>query len=131
MPDDGLLHTCILTYASDYNLIPTALRPHGVSWDRESTVVASIDHAMWFHRPARVMSGCCMRWTALRRRALAGLRGGSSTIGGKADREAPCAEGLSIAYTATHPPAPGDGTTSVIDARDHRAFTDPAHAMGT
>ena len=54
MPDDGLLHTCILTYASDYNLIPTALRPHGVSWIGESTVVASIDHAMWFHRPARV-----------------------------------------------------------------------------
>ena len=54
MPDDPLLHTCMLTYASDYNLIPTALRPHGVSWMRGETILASIDHAMWFHRPARV-----------------------------------------------------------------------------
>jgi acyl-CoA thioesterase II len=54
MPDDPLLHICMLTYASDNNLIPTALRPHGASWIDGSTVVASIDHAMWFHRPARV-----------------------------------------------------------------------------
>src|SRR4051812_35717577 len=54
MPDDPLLHTCMLTYASDYNLIPTALRPHAMSWIGGGTIVASIDHAMWFHRPARV-----------------------------------------------------------------------------
>src|SRR3954452_4773180 len=54
MPDDALLHTCMLTYASDYHLMPTALRPHALSWLGGSAVVASIDHAMWFHRPARV-----------------------------------------------------------------------------
>ncbi len=54
MPDDPLLHTCMLTYASDYNLIPTALRPHGVSGLGGAMILASIDHAMWFHRPARV-----------------------------------------------------------------------------
>jgi len=54
MPDDPLLHTCMLTYASDYYLMPTALRPHGASWLGGSMIVASIDHAMWFHRPARV-----------------------------------------------------------------------------
>jgi acyl-CoA thioesterase-2 len=54
MPDDPLLHTCMLTYASDYHLMPTALRPHGLSWIGGSMIVASIDHAMWFHRPARV-----------------------------------------------------------------------------
>ena len=54
MPDDPLLHTCMLTYASDYLLISTALRPHATSWLDGRTVVASIDHAMWFHRPARV-----------------------------------------------------------------------------
>ncbi len=54
MPDDPLLHTCMLTYASDNNLIPTALRPHGATWIGGETVLASIDHAMWFHRPARV-----------------------------------------------------------------------------
>jgi acyl-CoA thioesterase-2 len=54
MPDDALLHTCVMTYASDYNLMATALRPHGLSWVGGRTIVASIDHAMWFHRPARV-----------------------------------------------------------------------------
>jgi acyl-CoA thioesterase-2 len=54
MPDDPLLHTCVLAYASDYYLMPTALRPHGASWMGGAMVVASIDHAMWFHRPARV-----------------------------------------------------------------------------
>ena len=54
MPDDPLLHTCMLTYASDFYLMPTALRPHGQTWFGGAMVVASIDHAMWFHRPARV-----------------------------------------------------------------------------
>jgi acyl-CoA thioesterase II len=54
IPDDPLLHTCIVTYASDYHLISTALRPHAMSWLGGGTIVASIDHAMWFHRKARV-----------------------------------------------------------------------------
>ncbi len=54
MADDPLLHTCVLTYASDWNLMSTALRPHALSWMDGGTIVASIDHAMWFHRPARV-----------------------------------------------------------------------------
>ncbi|MGZ6142702.1 MAG: acyl-CoA thioesterase, partial [Myxococcales bacterium] len=54
MPDDPMLHACLLAYASDNNLIPTALRPHGKSWFGGKMIVASIDHAMWFHRDARV-----------------------------------------------------------------------------
>jgi acyl-CoA thioesterase-2 len=54
LPDDAMLHTCMITYASDFNLIPTALRPHGRTWIGNETIVASIDHAMWFHRPARI-----------------------------------------------------------------------------
>jgi acyl-CoA thioesterase II len=54
MPDDPLLHTCMLTYASDFYLMPTALRPHGRTYIGGSMIVASIDHAMWFHRPGRV-----------------------------------------------------------------------------
>jgi acyl-CoA thioesterase II len=54
LPDDPMLHQCMLAYASDYNLIPTALRPHGRSSFLGDMVVASIDHAMWFHRGARV-----------------------------------------------------------------------------
>jgi acyl-CoA thioesterase-2 len=54
MPDDPQLHRCVLAYASDFHLVATALRPHGRSWWQRSMVVASIDHALWFHRPARV-----------------------------------------------------------------------------
>jgi acyl-CoA thioesterase II len=53
-PDAPLLHQCLLAYASDFNLIGTALRPHAESWYSPKMAVASIDHAIWFHRPARV-----------------------------------------------------------------------------
>ena len=52
--DDPMLHRCLLAYASDFQFIGTALRPHGRSWHQPSMVVASIDHALWFHREARV-----------------------------------------------------------------------------
>ena len=54
IPDDPMLHRCVLAYASDHNLIPTALHPHGKTWLSGAMVLASIDHAMWFHRHARV-----------------------------------------------------------------------------
>jgi acyl-CoA thioesterase-2 len=52
--DDPNLHRCLLAYASDFNLIGTALRPHARSWYSADLQVASIDHALWFHREARV-----------------------------------------------------------------------------
>jgi acyl-CoA thioesterase II len=52
--DDPMLHRCLLAYASDYTLMSTALRPHGESWFSGRMIVASLDHAMWFHRDARV-----------------------------------------------------------------------------
>lgn len=52
--DDPGLHRCLLAYVSDYALIGTALLPHGESWLRPHMLVASVDHALWFHRPARV-----------------------------------------------------------------------------
>jgi acyl-CoA thioesterase-2 len=54
VPDDPMLHRCLLAYASDFNLIGTALRAHGRTWYSDRMIVASIDHALWFHRPARV-----------------------------------------------------------------------------
>lgn len=54
LPQDELLHRCLLAYVSDYHLIGTAMRPHGISMATPGVVVASIDHAMWFHRPVRV-----------------------------------------------------------------------------
>ena len=54
VPDDPMLHRCLIAYASDNNLIPTALRPHGKTWLSGQMILASIDHAMWFHRDGRV-----------------------------------------------------------------------------
>ncbi|MEQ1440580.1 acyl-CoA thioesterase II [Fontimonas sp. SYSU GA230001] len=54
LPDDAMLHRCVLAYASDFNLLSTALRPHARSWFADNMVVASIDHALWFHRDVRV-----------------------------------------------------------------------------
>ncbi len=54
LPDDPMLHRCLMAYASDFNLIGTALRPHGLSWYTGRVLLASIDHALWFHREGRV-----------------------------------------------------------------------------
>ena len=54
IPDAPQLHRCLLAYATDWALSGTALRPHGKRWDDQGMVIASLDHALWFHRPARV-----------------------------------------------------------------------------
>jgi acyl-CoA thioesterase II len=54
LPDDPLLHVCLMTYASDMTLLDTVLLAHGESWGEGLTTGASLDHAMWFHRPFRI-----------------------------------------------------------------------------
>jgi acyl-CoA thioesterase-2 len=54
LPDDESLHRCLLAYVSDYNLLDTATLPHGTSFLRGDLIMASIDHAIWFHRSPRV-----------------------------------------------------------------------------
>jgi acyl-CoA thioesterase-2 len=54
VPDDESLHRCLLAYVSDFHLLDAAMRPHGLSMVRDKVRLASIDHAMWFHGPARV-----------------------------------------------------------------------------
>ena len=49
--DDAHMHQVILAYASDMNLLSTAMRPHGVHWQTKGFQSASLDHAMWFHSP--------------------------------------------------------------------------------
>lgn len=53
LEDDLLLHQAVLTYASDFNLLSTALLPHGSSFVQPHMIVASLDHALWLHRPFR------------------------------------------------------------------------------
>jgi acyl-CoA thioesterase II len=49
LPDDPLLHVCLVTYASDMTLLDSVLLAHGLSWADGRTTGASLDHAMWFH----------------------------------------------------------------------------------
>ena len=53
LPDERRLHQCVLAYLSDGSLLDTAILPHGVSYFDDGMQVASLDHAMWFHRPFR------------------------------------------------------------------------------
>ncbi len=53
LPDDPSLHQAIIAFASDFSLMGAALMPHGISFMTTSLQGASIDHSMYFHRPAR------------------------------------------------------------------------------
>ncbi|GEM_PF-11610 len=54
LPDDPLLHAAVLAYASDYSLLEPALRRHHIPYGDPRLRIASLDHAMWFHRPVRM-----------------------------------------------------------------------------
>lgn len=54
LPDDPALHRALLAYVSDFHLVGTATLPHGLSWAQGTLMMASLDHAMWFHRPCRL-----------------------------------------------------------------------------
>ena len=53
LPDPLLLHQCVVAYASDLTLLDTATLPHAIPWNDPRYMMASLDHAMWFHRPFR------------------------------------------------------------------------------
>jgi acyl-CoA thioesterase-2 len=53
LPDDPVLHACVATYASDMTLLDTCLLPHAIGALEDNVFMASLDHAMWFHRPFR------------------------------------------------------------------------------
>jgi len=53
LPDDPLLHACVVAYASDMTLIDTAVMPHSSGWTDDHFMMASLDHAMWFHHTFR------------------------------------------------------------------------------
>lgn len=54
MPDDPRIHQMVLAYTSDYNLLTTAILPHGDVANFSNLQIASLDHGMWFHRDFRV-----------------------------------------------------------------------------
>ena len=54
LPDDPGLHRAALAYMSDLTIQESILRAHGIAWSTPGLKVASLDHAMWWHRPGRV-----------------------------------------------------------------------------
>ncbi|GAA3907583.1 acyl-CoA thioesterase II [Halomonas cibimaris] len=54
LPDTPALHRHLLSYASDFNLLTTALVPHGVGFTDPALQIASLDHAIWLHADARL-----------------------------------------------------------------------------
>ena len=54
LPDCDELHRTLLAYVSDYELLGTSTLPHALDFDAKAVQMASIDHALWFHRPFRV-----------------------------------------------------------------------------
>lgn len=53
LPNDSGIHCCALAYSSDFNLLSTAMLPHGITYNSGKVRAASLDHAMWFHRSFR------------------------------------------------------------------------------
>ncbi len=53
LPDDPLVHACVVAYASDMSVLDSVMLPHDLSWFDPRVKGASLDHAMWFHRPFR------------------------------------------------------------------------------
>jgi acyl-CoA thioesterase-2 len=53
LPDDLLLQQCVLAYASDFTMLVNTLHPHPIAMASARIQTASLDHAMWFHRPFR------------------------------------------------------------------------------
>lgn len=54
LPDDDALHRAALAYLSDYAMLEPIVRVHGAAWTTPGLKAASLDHALWWHRPARV-----------------------------------------------------------------------------
>jgi acyl-CoA thioesterase-2 len=84
LPDDPVLNACVVTYASDMTLLDTTLLPFAMSWDGPDVQMASLDHAMWFHRPFRADEWLLYQQRAISTGSARGLAGGAIfTAGGE------------------------------------------------
>ena len=83
LPDDPTLHACVATYASDMTLLDTTVLPFGLAFDSPGMQMASLDHAMWFHRPFRADE-----WLLYDQRAIS-----TSSSRGLAEGNIFCADG--------------------------------------
>jgi acyl-CoA thioesterase-2 len=77
LPEDPTLHACIATYASDMTLLDTTVLPFGLSWESPGMQMASLDHAMWFHRAFRADDWLLYDQRAISSGSGRGLAGGA------------------------------------------------------
>ena len=77
LPPDPTLHACIVTYASDMTLLDTTVLPFGMSWETPGMQMASLDHAMWFHRPFRADDWLLYDQSSISTGGARGLAGGN------------------------------------------------------
>ena len=59
LPDDPVLQRAVFAYASDFTILESSLRRHGIAWATPGLKMASLDHAMWWHRPGRADEWWC------------------------------------------------------------------------
>ena len=78
LPDDPVLHACVVTYASDMTLLDTTILPFALGWDSPGMQMASVDHAMWFHRPFRADEWLLYDQEAVSTSSARGMAHGSS-----------------------------------------------------
>jgi len=77
LPEDPVVHACLVTYASDMTLLDTTVLPFGLAWDSPGMQMASLDHAMWFHRPFRADESLLYDQRAISTSSARGLAGGA------------------------------------------------------
>jgi acyl-CoA thioesterase-2 len=77
LPEDPVVHACLVTYASDMTLLDTTVLPFGLAWDSPGMQMASLDHAMWFHRPFRADEWLLYDQRAISTGSARGLAGGA------------------------------------------------------
>ena len=110
LPDDPVLHKNLLTYVSDYELLGTATLPHGLPFNRGSVIMASLDHAMWFHREVKVDDWLLYAMDSPNSSGARGLSRGQFFT----------PDGLLVASTAQ------EGLMRVVDPDKARRRSDPA-----
>ena len=77
LPEVPLIHECVVAYASDLTLLDTAMFPHAISDQEQQYMIASLDHAMWFHRPFRADDWLLYHQTSPTASSARGLAQGS------------------------------------------------------
>ena len=106
MPDDHLLHCAVAAYGSDLILLDSTVRPHGIGWFDERVSMATIDHAMWFHRDFRADEWLLYELTSPSASGARGLAGGELFRADGVLVATMMQEGLVRIREREHPPVP-------------------------